>query len=171
MPNTGLKNPRSGNSFKRPQLRAFDSRFLILYSDVTVVSRRSCSDCDVSFLTRLPSLHVYGVVGYLLIIPTTIISLVLKCDVRDVFVSDNENLVSLEVPNDTITTTVPETSGVEVAGETLSTKVFSYGDMSSLSTTTIPAHDVEPLVRLPVALTALFLYVTEEPLTSSALPR
>ena len=164
MPHTGLKNPRSGNSFKRPQLRAFDSRILIPYIDVTVVSRRSCSECDVSFLTRLTRLHVYGAVGCSLTIPTTIVSLVLKCDVRDVFVSGTENLTSLDVPNDTITTTEsPRLAQLKWSGETLSTKAFSYDDVSSLSAMTITAQDVDPLVRLLVVLTTLFLYVTEEP--------
>ena len=45
----------------------------------------------------------------------------------------------------------------------MSSKVFSYDDVSPLSVMTITAQDVDPLARLPVALTALFLYVTEEP--------
>ena len=87
----------------------------------------------------------------------------MKYDVRGVFVLGTENLTSMEVPNDTTTTTVPGHSGGEVAGETLSTRMFSYDDVSPLSVMTITAQDVDPLTRLPVALTALFLYVTEEP--------
>ena len=93
------------NWFGVAQLRSFNDRLLIPDSDVSMGSRCLCSECDVSFMTRITSLQVYGVVGCSLTVPTTVVSLVLKYDVRDVFVSGTENLTSLEVPNDTITTT------------------------------------------------------------------
>ena len=127
-------------------------------------SRCFCSECDISFMTHLTGMQVYGVVGCSLAVPTTVVSIVLKCDVRDVFVSGTENLTSLEVPNDTITTTEsPKLQKLKWSGETLSTKVFSHADVSSLPAMTIIVQDVEPLLTFPVGLTTLFLYVTEEP--------
>ena len=150
--------------FGLAQLRAFNERSPNLNRKVSIASRRSCAECDVSFLTGIQTLQVRGFVGCSLTIPTTVVSLVLKYDVRDVFVSGTENLTSLEVPNDTITTTEsPKLQKLKWSGKTLSTKVFSNGDTSSLSAMTITAHDADPLLTFPVGLTTLCLYVTEEP--------
>ena len=120
-------------------------RLPIPFEKLTVVSKSLCADCDISFLTRVTSLEVYGVVGCSLTIPSTVVNLVLKYDVRDVFVLSTENLRSLEVPNDTVTTTeCPKIEELKWVGDSLTSKVFSFGEVSSFSAMTITAHDVDP---------------------------
>ena len=153
------------DTFGADDLRAFNEVLPVPFKSIEMDFRSSCYKCDVSFLRYVTKLHVSGLKGCTLTIPTSVLDLEMDSDTKRVGVSGTENLTSLRVENDTVgTTPCPRLQELMWYGKTLVEKELPcpISHSTTLSDLNVHVSYIQRKFRFPTQLTSLGLWVRDD---------